>query len=68
MTFTQEEVKALVALKRRVERGEVSDYYDGWLYRLASFIMDNALALLLYSLSLGLSIALLLAALLYALT
>ena len=63
-TFTQEETRALYELRRRVQRGEVSDYYDTWLYRLANFLLDNAGALILYCLALGVSMAMLLAALL----
>jgi hypothetical protein len=65
MIFTAEETAALVALRRRVEHGQVSDYYDTRLYRVATFLMDYAAPLILGCLAVGLSVACLLAALLW---
>lgn len=54
-TFTEDEREALIKLRRLVRRGEVSDYYDVWLYRLANFLIDHAEGLILGSVLIGLS-------------
>ena len=63
MTFTAMELEALTTLRRRIERGEVSEFYDTWLYRAAGAIADNAPALILGCTIIGFCIAALLAAL-----